>query len=694
MDTVMYYLCWPLGWIMKWCWELLNNYGLAIILFTLCTKIILLPLSVWVHKNSIKMVTIQPELNRIKAKFYGDRDRIAEEETKLYKRVGYSPFASSIPLLVQIILLMAVVYIIKQPLSHILRLDAGTIAELARLAGVGDVMEDQLTIVQLAQKGLLDASAGEGLASALAAIKGLDMHFCGFDLGVIASEVWGKYIWVPVIAGVSSFILCVVQNMINILQVEQSKLSKYGMTVLSVGISLSLGFFVYAGVALYWVASNLFAILQQLLLNKVIDPHKYVDQADLDESRKALADIEALDGKNKKDPKAKEYAKRERADYKKFFKIVNKKLVVYSERSGFYKYFEALIEGLLKSSNLTIHYITSDPEDAMFRRAETEPRIKPYYIGPKKLLTLMMKLDTDICIMTTPDLENFYIKRSLYRKDVEYIYVPHDMMSVHMGFRKGALDHFDTVFATGGHVEREVRSTEKVFDLPAKTIVPFGYPLAEKLEKSYEAMDKTPHARREILIAPSWQEDNLLDSVVDVLIEQLSADDVHLTVRPHPEYVKRYPDRIAALTEKYKDAPAERLTFELDFTTNTSIYSSDLLITDWSAIAYEFCFSTKKPVLFVNTKIKMENPDYKDIPDIPVEISLRDQVGVSLEKDELPARVNDAARDLLAHGEDWNARITELLHQHLFSYGTNGAVGVKYILTRLRDIQIQKKNQK
>ena len=694
MNTVMYYLCWPLGWIMKWCWELLDNYGLAIILFTLCTKIILLPLSVWVHKNSIKMVTIQPAINRLKAKFYGDRDRIAEEETKLYKTVGYNPFASSIPLLVQLVLLMAVVYIIKQPLSHILRLDAGTIAELAKLAEVDDVMEGQLTIVQKAQAGLFDGLVSSDLIPALDSIKALNMSFCGFDLGVIASEVWGKYIWVPIIAGVSSLILCLVQNAINVLQAEQSKLSRWGTTILSVGISLSLGFFVYCGVALYWVASNLFAILQQIILNKIIDPYKSVDKADLEESRQALADIEALDSKNTKDEKSKEYAKREKADYKRFFKIVNKKLVVYSERSGFYKYFEALIEGLLKSSNLTIHYITSDPEDAMFKRAESEPRIKPYYIGPKKLITMMMKLDTDICIMTTPDLENLYIKRSLYRKDVEYIYVPHDMMSVHMGFRKGALDHFDTVFATGGHVEREVRSTEKVFGLPAKTIVPFGYPLAEKLEKSYEAMDKTPHARKEILIAPSWQEDNLLDSVIDVLIAQLSADDVHLTVRPHPEYVKRYPDRIEALTAKYKDVPAERLTFELDFTTNTSIYSSDLLITDWSAIAYEFCFSTKKPVLFVNTKIKMENPDYKDIPDVPVEISLRDQVGVSLEKDELPARVNDAARDLLANGDAWNARITELLHQHLFSYGTNGAVGVKYILTRLRDIQNQKKNQK
>ena len=93
MDTLMYYICYPLGYVMKWCWELLGNYGLAIILFTLCTKIILLPISVWVHKNSIKMVTIQPDINFIKAKYYGDRDRIAEEETALYKKIGYSPFA-------------------------------------------------------------------------------------------------------------------------------------------------------------------------------------------------------------------------------------------------------------------------------------------------------------------------------------------------------------------------------------------------------------------------------------------------------------------------------------------------------------------------------------------------------------------------------------------------------------------------
>ena len=152
MDNVMYYICYPLGYIMKWCREQVGNYGLAIILFTLVTKLVILPVSVWVHKNSIRMVSIQPQINRLKAKFYGDRERIAEEQTALYRQVGYNPFANSIPLLIQLLLLAAVVYIIKQPLTHVLRLDGSTIRALADALGVS-AKEGQLEIVRAAAEG-------------------------------------------------------------------------------------------------------------------------------------------------------------------------------------------------------------------------------------------------------------------------------------------------------------------------------------------------------------------------------------------------------------------------------------------------------------------------------------------------------------------------------------------------------------
>ena len=109
MDSVISLLGVPLGYVMGVCFELIKNYGLSILLFTLITKIILLPIGVWVHKNAIKMVRMQPDINFIKARFFGDADQIAEEQSKLYKKEKYNPLLSLIPLAIQIILLMGLV---------------------------------------------------------------------------------------------------------------------------------------------------------------------------------------------------------------------------------------------------------------------------------------------------------------------------------------------------------------------------------------------------------------------------------------------------------------------------------------------------------------------------------------------------------------------------------------------------------
>ena len=688
----MDYICYPLGYLMKWCFDLVHDYGAAIILFTLATKIVMLPLSVWVHKNSIKIVKIQPEINFIKAKYFGDRERIAEEEARLQKREHYSPLLSIVPLAIQIVLLFAVLYIIKEPLTHVLHIEDGVCRSLADMIGV-DAKTDQLTIVRAVLDGRIASSSDGAVAAAISQIQNFDLDFLGISLDKIASEVWGLYTLVPFVAAASAYLLCYVQNAANVIQAEQSKFNKYGMTALSVGLSLYLGFFVYTGVALYWVAGNVFAVIQQFILNAVINPKKYVDYEKLEESRRELEGLRALGEDERQSERRRELAKREKADYKRFFKIVNKHVVIWSERSGFYKYYSALIDGLLSRSNLTVHYVTNDPDDAIFEKAKDEPRIKPYYVGQKKLVTLMMRMDADVVVMTTPDLQTYYIKRSLVRRDVEYIFVPHDMMSVHMGFRRGALDNFDTVFCTGPHVEREVRATERTYSLKEKTLVKFGYPLAETLEASCKAEMREDRGVKEILIAPSWQEDNLLDSCVDGLIESLAVEGSHVTVRPHPEYSKRYPEKLRALTEKYADFPEDRLTFELDFSSNRSIWSSDTLVTDWSGIAYEFAFATERPVLFINTKMKVENPDWKEIGETPCEIYLRDKVGIALEKDEI-GKAGDAIRELDEKADEYAKRIKQIRSEHLYSYGSAGAEGVKYILTRLTEIQKKKKENK
>ncbi len=680
MDAILYYICIPLGYLMKWCWMLVGNYGVAIILFTLVTKLVLLPLSIWIHKNSIQMIKIQPEINFLKVNHYGDMDTIADKQAELYKKHKYRPLASLVPLAAQIVLLLGVVQIIYHPLDYLFSIDPSAIAAMAEHWGLNT--EDSSYQLQLIE--LIKANADYAIEGVdLAAIRAFRGHFLGFNLSVVPTQAWGIYILMPIIAGLSSLIMCWTQNLSNVIQHEQGKLSQYGLTVLSVGISLYLGIGVPAGIAWYWVASNLFSIAQMYILNALINPKKYVDYDALEKSRKALAEIEALEDK-KKDRNYKANKAREKKDYKRFFKIVNKHLVIYSEKSGFYKYYEAIIEQLLAKSNITIHYVTNDPDDAIFALAEKQPRIKPYYIGLKKMIPLMRLCEADIMVMTTPDLDKYYIKRSIMKKDMEYVYVPHDMMSVHMGFREGALDAFDTIFCTGPHVASEVRATEKVYGLPEKKLVEFGYPLADKLIEAGEQERKThvPRARKDILIAPSWQEDNLLDSVIDPLINALYCDEYHLIVRPHPEYVKRYGARMQAIVDKYQHLVGDGLSFELDFTVNRSIYAADMLITDWSGIALEYCFATRRPAIFVNTKIKCMNPNWEKIGLTPVEITLRDVVGVSVDKDKV-GECRAIAQELFAKADEYEKKITEVLDAHIYNQGRAGEVGANYLLNAL-----------
>ena len=687
----------PLGYIMQFCHFLFSDYGLAIILFTLLTKIVILPVGIWVHKNSIKMVKIQPAINRLKAKFFGDSERIAEEQSKLFKEQKYRPMASLVPLAVQIILLLGVVAVIYNPFQYVFRtpdsvvngmyevMDVDTESNYAEIYLVNSVQENPQEYVPFAELSKENSLAVENA-------KNFDLDFFGFDLSWTPAQAMKTNlvaILAPLLAGLSSWFLCHMQNKINVLQSEQSKANKYGTMIFSVVLSLYLGFFVPAGVALYWMASNLFGVLQIVLLNAIIPPKNYVDYDELEASRKELEALNALGGEKKglfsKDPNA----KREKADYKRFFSITNKHLVFFSEKSGFYKYFENIIEALLKNTNVTIHYVTNDPNDKIFEKAETEPKIKPYYIGPKKIITFMMKMDADIVVMTTPELDSLHIKRSYVRKDVEYIYTFHAAASTHMCVKEDAHDNFDTIFCVGPHQVEEIKAAEKLRNLKEKTLVPVGFGVIDNLIEMYDKMEKTEKPMKQILIAPSWQEDNIFDSCLDEILPQLLHKGNKVIIRPHPEYVKRFKGKMDAIVEKYKDEVGEDFEIELDFSSNRTIWESDLIMTDWSAIAYEFSYATKKPTLFINTPMKVLNPNYKLIPCVPAEIAWKDQVGVSLELDEVN-KVGDTVAELLGSPEKYEAKITEALNRNIFNVGHSGLEGAKYIYNRIIEKQKNK----
>ncbi|MDE7046161.1 MAG: YidC/Oxa1 family membrane protein insertase, partial [Acetatifactor sp.] len=388
---------------------------------------------------------------------------------------------------------------------------------------------------------------------------------------MVAIEAGGIAYVIPLVAALSAWFMCFIQNKINVLQSEQGKVNKMGTMILSIGLSLYLGLFVKTGVGIYWVFSNLFSVVQLYFLNIIMNPKKYIDYEALERSRVELKAASAFEKKNKKKLFEKDpYRKREKADYKRFFKDYEMQLVFYSEKNGFYKYFQNIIETLLEKSDVVINYITNDPNDKVFEMASD--RFIPYYIGENKFIVLMMKLEADLVVMTTPDLESFHIKRSLVRKDNEYIYVPHDVNSPNLAFRKEALDHFDTIFSSGFLCTEEIRKREELYKLPEKKIIEWGSSVIDNMIESYGRMDKKEKTVKEILIAPSWQKDNILSSCIEEVLEHLQGHGYRIIVRPHPQFVRHEEERLNYLRHKFRMDERDDMEMQTDFSSNSTVY--------------------------------------------------------------------------------------------------------------------------
>lgn len=691
----------PLGAVLRMCYQLVSNYGLAIILFTILSKVVLLPVTVWVHKNAIKMVRMMPELNRIKIRHFGNNDIVAEETQRLYKDNKYHALASIVPLLIQIFLLIAVVFSINHPLNYVLGIDKGISDSLERVAVAEhelnpEATSNQLIVVEDIQSDLYadeyrDELSKENIEDAEAnkifdLIRNINMDFLGFNLSWVAKSDKGLALLMPILAGLSALILGLSQNRMNILQASQGKMGQYGTMILSVGISLYLGFFVPAGVVLYWICSNLFTILQQFLLNKAINPKKFVDMDELHETTEALKKY-AEEGKGEKLKYNDPIRKRERQDYKNFFSVGNKHLVFYSESNGFYKYFAGMIDYILENTSIKVHYITSDPNDNIFNLAKEKEQIIPYYIGGTKLITLMMKMDADVVVMTMPDIETYHIKRSYVRKDIKYIYVQHAMASLET-VRDGALDNYDAIICAVKHQKEDIARMEDFFNLPKKELVEGGYPLLDDMIKTYNEMH-VMNKNTTILIAPSWQTDNIVDSCLDDMLYNLQDSGYDIIVRPHPQHVKHMPEYMSYLTSKYKDN--EKITIQTDFSSSSTVFNADIVVTDWSGIAFEFAFTTLKPVLFIDTPMKVMGENYSKLGITSFNVSARNIVGKSMNPNEM-GKVKENIRYLLEHRDEYRDVIEKTRNDYCYNLGNSAKACGQYIIKTCMEQTNKRKN--
>lgn len=668
MNSIIFAISGFFGIVMKWCYLAVRSYGLSIIVFTVFTKLVLFPISLITQKNSIKMAQMRPELDALKTKYVDDKDKYADEQLALYKRMKYHPLLDMIPLLCQIVIVLGLVGVMYRPLTYILGVGSHEISVMKGwldslgITNLGDSY--QLEIIRKIQTG--DSSIAGVMQSTIDSVNGFDMHFMGLNLSERPS-LHSNYILliIPFLSGVSAWLMCVVQNRINVLQLYAGRLNKIGMTVFMIAFSTYFAFLVPSGVGVYWICGNLFAIPSMYLTNLVIPPKKYID---MDYVR--IVNETA----KQKEKYQRQYGRIERKYYKQFEHTEGKRLVFYSEGKGFYKYYAPIIDYLIEKSEYIIDYVTSDPEDPILD--DSTGRIRPYYVAQDKyLIPLFMKLDCDICVMTMPDLEKYHIKRSKVRDDIEYIYVFHGMGSSALTLRKGALDNYDTLFCVGEDSVIEIRQMEELYGTRKKTLVETGYVLLDQMITEYNE-DKSNNDKT-VLIAPSWQPDNIIDVCIEKMLDILADTKYKVVVRPHPQQVRHEKQRFEEMVEKYKIY--ENIEIQTDFSSNFTVMNADLIITDWSDIAFEYAFTTLKPVLFIDTPMKVMNSDYDKIEIKPINIALRNVIGESLAVEDI-GELNAVISRLIADRDKYHDIIKKTRAEHIFNIGKSKILSGKYIM--------------
>lgn len=270
------------GYVLNLIYGLVSNYGLAIILFSVLIKIIMIPLSIKQEKTLRKNQKIQEEMKIIQIKHNGNQEKINQEMMELYKREKMNPFGGCFSIIIQFILLFAMFYLVKSPLTYMKQVK-------------NDVIEKQKTEIRQ-ELGDNSISTSYPEMSVIKYIKDKDMKdnemyinmdFAGLDLSKVPQENFNDItvFIIPVLYVISSVVSIKLSTSINNkkekednskdekeqkedpaeMAAQMNKSMSWMMPILSVTISLMAPL----GLALYWLVNNIIMIAERLILNKI-----------------------------------------------------------------------------------------------------------------------------------------------------------------------------------------------------------------------------------------------------------------------------------------------------------------------------------------------------------------------------------------------------------------------------------------
>ncbi|MAJ30514.1 MAG: CDP-glycerol--glycerophosphate glycerophosphotransferase [Gammaproteobacteria bacterium] len=354
-----------------------------------------------------------------------------------------------------------------------------------------------------------------------------------------------------------------------------------------------------------------------------------------------------------------------------------KKVVFYSESFQDWHHLKPPLNALL-DEDIAVTYVTSDDKDPGLLKLSKKYR--SIYIGKGFFRILFFQfLRAKLLILTMMDLNNFELKRSMH--PVHYVYIFHSLTSTHMVDTEKSFDHYDTIFCAGPHQKKEIELREKNKDLKAKNLVPYGYP---RIEKLIQLSSKPKNEKKVILLAPTWGEQSIINLMGMEICSIIINQGYSLILRPHHETIKRSPQLIDEIENKYSHLETFRLVREMGDA--ESLLQSDLLICDWSGTAIEYAFGLEKPVIFIDIPPRVRNPNWREIQSEPLEMSIREKVGRVIcpsKLDELPSSISQ----LLNEDQISSSLIKSLREEFIYNLSDSEIIGREEIKKLLKTLK-------
>lgn len=283
-----------MGWIITQIYNLVANYGLAIILFTIIIKMILLPLNIKSQKAMRKQQKIQPLVQELQSKYANDQEKMQRELSKIYKENNISMTGGCLPMLIQFPILIGLYQVIQRPLTYLMNVDFSLQEVIDKVYMLRDAMADSIGSLATQTVETLSKTSQIQMAKWAEIVNGpndpwaVNFNFCGLDLSNTPSAAFSKIMaldfsdWsiiLLLIIPALAVILSVLSTKITAIQSGQDKnknndatnqMSKT-MTLMMPLMTLFFTITLPSGLGIYWIISSLVQIIQQLALNYYFD---------------------------------------------------------------------------------------------------------------------------------------------------------------------------------------------------------------------------------------------------------------------------------------------------------------------------------------------------------------------------------------------------------------------------------------